>query len=228
MCAATASMSFCLSRPGLMVTSRSRSPTVSLPRRSDPAGVTDSTASPTFGNVGAQLLRFVIRHIKPHPSRAGQVLELLGGLQDVLLALFAEARQVAQLAFARQLFDALDRPDFEVAPEKRDFLRSQRLQLQQVEQRRRIFLQQLLAQAVVAGLENFVDVLGHAVADAGQFLELFRILGDIFDALVDAVEQLGDFFVAAVAADDRAVDFQQLRRLAQDSGDFPIFHDGRL
>ena len=171
MCSATASMSFCLSWPGRMVTSRSRSPTVSLPRRSEPAGVTDSTGFARLRDVGAELLRLVVRHIDEESSRAGQVLELLGGFQDVLLAFFAEAGQVAQLAFARELFDAVDGGDLEFLAEEGDFLRPERLQLEQIEQGGRIFFQQLLAQAVVAGFQDFVDVLGHAFADAGQFLE---------------------------------------------------------
>ena len=50
------------------------------------------------------------------------------------------------------------------------------------------------------------------------------VLGEVFDALVDAVEKLRDFLVAAVAADDRAVNLQQLRRLVQNSRHFSIFH----
>ena len=50
----------------------------------------------------------------------------------------------------------------------------------------------------------------------GSSRSFFVVLGDLFDALGHAEEQLRDFFVAAVAADDGAVDFKQLRRLAQD------------
>ncbi len=67
-------------------------------------------------------------------------------------------------------------------------------------------------------------MLGHAVADAGQLFQLFGVFGEVLDALVNAVEQFGDFFVAAIAADDRAVDFEQLRGLAQDFRDFFVFH----
>ncbi len=128
------------------------------------------------------------------------------------------------LPSVRELLKSLDRGDFEMAPEKRDFFRPERLQRKQIEQRGRIFLQQLLAEGVVAGFQDFLDVLGHAVADAGQLFEFLVVLGEIFDALVDAVQQLGHFLVAAIAADDGAVDFEQLRRLAQDSGDLAVFH----
>ena len=55
-------------------------------------------------------------------------------------------------ALARQFFDVGHRCGLEVGPEKRDFLRPERLQVQNVEQGDRELLQQLLAQAVVAGL----------------------------------------------------------------------------
>ncbi len=120
---------------------------VSRPRRSEPAGVTDSTASPAFAMYATQLLRLVVGNVHANAARARKVLELLGGLQNILFALFAEARKVAQFAFARELRDAIDGADFEIAPEKRDLFWAERLQMEQVEQRGRIFLQQLLAQA---------------------------------------------------------------------------------
>ena len=87
------------------------------------------------------------------------------------------------------------------------------------------FFSSLLAQAVVAGLEDFLDVLGQAVADAGQFLEFFGVERQLLDRFGNAGDQLGGFFVTAVAADDGAVDFQQVRGLAQDARDFTIFHE---
>ena len=38
-----------------------------------------------------------------------------------------------------------------------------------------------MREAVVAGLENFLDVIGHAVADAGQFHELGAVVGELLD-----------------------------------------------
>jgi len=42
----------------------------------------------------------------------------------------------------------------------------------------------------------------------GQLLQLFRVLGEILDALGNSVEQLGYFFVAAIPADDRPIDLE--------------------
>lgn len=79
-------------------------------------------------------------------------LDYLDGLEDVLFAFFAEAGKVAQLGFTRELFHVLDRGRFEGAPEECDFFGAQRLNVEQVENSGRIFLKQLLAEAVIAGL----------------------------------------------------------------------------
>ncbi len=60
----------------------------------------------------------------------------------------------------------------------------------------------------------------------GRALSFLSSLRDGFDALGEAFEQLGDSFVAAIAADDGAVDFEQLGCFAEDFGDFAIFHAG--
>jgi len=52
----------------------------------------------------------------------------------------------------------------------------------------RIFFQELGAQCVVAGLENLLDVLGHAVADAGEGGELFGIGGEGGNAFRETVD----------------------------------------
>ena len=101
-------------------------------------------------DIGDATVGFGFRGVQLHAARGP--LEEFGGLQNVFFALLAEARQVAQFSLARQLRHFLHRAGLEVAPQKRDFLRPERLKLQQVEQRGRIFFQQFLAEAVIAGL----------------------------------------------------------------------------
>src|ERR1700735_1410593 len=96
--------------------------------------------------------------------------------------------------------------------------------MEQFEKGGRILFKKLLTEFVVAGLEDFADVFGHVFADAGQLAELLGVLANVLDALVQAVEEFSDFFVAAIAADNGAIDFEQLRGLTQDSGDFFVFH----
>ncbi len=155
-------------------------------------------------------------------------LEHLDGAQDVLLGFLAETSQVPQLRVTGELFHLPDRARLERLPEQRHFLRAERLQGEKIEQRVRVFLQQLLPEAVVALGEDLLDVFGHAVADAGQFGELFGVLGELFDRLGEAGDQLGGALVAAVAANLRAIYLQQLRRLAEDAGDFTVVHGNGL
>ena len=89
-----------------MVTSKSRSPTVSLPRRNEPAGVTLSTAFPTLlicsaislAAASAALIR----------NRPGRFLEDFHGLENILFAFFAESRQIAQFPSLRDFLDVRD------------------------------------------------------------------------------------------------------------------------
>ena len=67
-------------------------------------------------------------------------------------------------------------------------------------------------------------MFGHAIADAGQLLELFAVQGEFFDRFRNAGDEFGGLLVAAVTADDGAVNFQQLRGFTQDARDITIFH----
>ncbi len=150
--------------------------------------------------------------------------ELLGSFQDRLFAFLSEARQIAKLAFAGELFQVRDRGHFEFLPQQRHALRAERRNIEKLKNSGGIFFQQFLAEAVIAGGQNFADVLGHAFADAGKLLELLFILGDILDALGEAAEQIGDFFIAAVAADDGAINFEQLRGFAENFCNVAVVH----
>ena len=153
---------------------------VSLPRRSEPAGVTEEILPPSLRMYSATSAAVLVGDVEA--EAAAGALENFDGFENVLFAFFAEAGNVAQFAFAGEFFDVLDRAGLEFLPEERDLFRAEALERENVENRRGIFLQELLAEAVVAGLENFVDVIGHAFADAGKFGELVAVFGEIFDA----------------------------------------------
>ena len=92
-----------------------------------------------------QLLRGAVGFVEQ--EAAGDAAIILDRLQDFLLALFAQARQLAQLAFARQFLHAGEVADLEGAPQQRDGLGAESLDLQQLQHRGPVFLQQLLMRA---------------------------------------------------------------------------------
>ncbi len=100
--------------------------------------------------------------------------------------------------------------------------------MQQIENRRRVFLQQLFPQRVIAGLHDFLQVLDHAVADSRKFFQLLRFLDKLLDGFGQAIDKLRRFFIAPVPPDDGPINFKELRRFPQDSCDLFVVHERRL
>ena len=100
---------------------------------------------------------------------------VLDGLEQLGFVLLAHARQFADLSLARQLLDAVDVADFVGAPDQRDGLRPEALNLQQLQHRRVIFLQQFGLNGELAVFEEFLQVAQHAFADAGDGEHLLGI-----------------------------------------------------
>ena len=69
-------------------------------------------------------------------------------------------------------------------------------------------------------------MIDHALADAGEFEKFFRSGDELFDGLREAFDEFGGFFVGAVAADDGAIDFEELRGFAEDASDAFVVHGG--
>ena len=68
-------------------------------------------------------------------------------------------------------------------------------------------------------------MLDHAVADSRKLFELLRFLDELLDGFGKAVDQFGGLLIAAIAPNNRAVDFQELRRLPQHAGNLFVVHD---
>ena len=151
-------------------------------------------------------------------------LEHFHGFENILFAFFAESGEVSEPPLFCDSLDVGDGAGFKVGPQEGNLLRPKRLELQQIQNRRRIFLEQLPAQRVVAGLNDFLQMLDHAVADSWKFFELFRFLHELFDGFGQAVDQFGGLLITAVSADDGAVDFQKLRGFPEDAGDLFVVH----
>ena len=144
---------------------------------------------------------------------------VLDRLEDFLLLLFAHARQFAQLALARQLLDAFQVADLVRAPQQRDRLRAEALDLQQLEHRRAVLLQQLGVQRDAPGLVEILQVRAHALADAGNFEQLLGFGNQRPDGLVERFDGFGGAAIGADAEGIVAVDLHQVGGFVQDGGD---------
>src|SRR5579871_5162403 len=104
--------------------------------------------------------------------------------------LFAHARQSANFSFARQLLDAIDVADFVRTPDERDSLWTKALNLEQLQHRRMIFLEQFRLRGQLAGAEQLFQLVEHPLADAGNRKDLLRIIDDVFDLLGVILDRL--------------------------------------
>ena len=99
---------------------------------------------------------------------AGDAGPLLEGPQDLRLLLRAHAFQRAQPAFASGRLEILERLDPELVVEQRDGLRTDALEVEQVEDGRRKLLQQILVIRDGARVDELANFRGEVLADAGQ------------------------------------------------------------
>ena len=169
-----------------------------------------------------QLLRGAIGFVEQEAP--GDAAVILNRLQDFLLALFAQARQFAQLAFARQLLHAGEIAYLEGAPQQRNGLRPQPLDLQQLQHRGPVFLQQLLMRAELAAAAQLLDVGGHAFADAGNLQQLLGFVDQCRDLLGQAFEGLGGAAIGADAERVVAIDLHEIGGFVEDVGDGFVVH----
>ncbi len=99
---------------------------------------------------------------------AGVALALGKRLEDERLLLRAHAAQRADPPVVRRLLEVVDRADAQLAIERRDGLRPDALQVEQVENRRRELGDELAMEFGVAGLDDLADPRGEVLADAGN------------------------------------------------------------
>ena len=81
---------------------------------------------------------------------SGDAAVVLNGLEQLLFVLFAHARQFAKFAFAGELLHAIEIANLVGAPDQRDGLRSQALDLEQLQHGGVIFLEQIGVQGEAA------------------------------------------------------------------------------
>src|SRR5271157_1331510 len=169
-----------------------------------------------------QFLRGAVGFVDQEASSNAAI--ILDCLQDFLLALLAQPRQLAQLAFARQIFHPSDIAHLEGAPQQRAGLRAEPLDLQQLQHRWPVFLQQLLMNPKFAAAAQLLDVRRHAFANAGNLQQLLRIVQQGGDLLRNPFESLSGAAIGADAERVAAVDLHQVSGFVEDVGDGLIVH----
>ena len=92
----------------------------------------------------------------------GGAFEDFDGFKNVLFAFFAEAGDVAKFTFFGDAFDIVDGAGLKMTEEEGDFFRAEGLEIEQFENALGIFFEEFLAEAVVAGFNDFSEMFDHA------------------------------------------------------------------
>ena len=149
-------------------------------------------------------------------------------LEDVLLGLLAHPFEVADLAGLGGRLQLLQVLDLHLLVEDLDAFGAQALDAQEVRQVRRQLLTQVLQRAAGAGLQDFVDLLGQALADAGEFLKVLAGGRQVGQALGHVAHGPRCVTVGADAEGVLALDFQDVGDLVEDGGDLAVFQNDPL
>ena len=130
---------------------------------------------------------------------AGDAAIILDGLEQLLFLLFAHAGKLANLSFFGQLLHAFEIAYLIGAPDESDRLRSQALDLEQVEHGGAIFLEQFGVQRKFALFEHFLHVHQHAFADAGDGEHFLGFVDQVGDLLGLGFDGFGGIAIGADA-----------------------------
>ena len=141
----------------------SRSPLVSAPRRTLP-----TVAISAAGRVFLQIRDQRVGHLGRARQQvtAGEALPLFDRLKNQLLLLAAHALDAANAAGLGGRGQVVEALDAQLLVEHGDGLRSDALQPQHVEQRRRKLGQQVAADCAIAGRRDLANASGEVLADA--------------------------------------------------------------
>ena len=155
---------------------------------------------------------------------AGDAAIVLDGLEQFLFLLFAHAGKFANLSFFGQLGHAIEIAHLIGAPDEGDGLGTQALDLEQIEHRGAIFLEQFRMQRKLPLLEHFLQVQQHAFADAGDGKNFLGFVDQVGDLLGLSFNGFGGVAVGADAEGILAVDFQQVGGFVENAGDGLVVH----
>ena len=156
---------------------------------------------------------------------AGVLLPLGARPQNQLFLLRPQPFQAPHAAVAARGLELLDRLDAELRVQQGNRFRADALQVEQVENRRRELLEQILVITRLAGLGNLADLRSQILADAGDGAELlFAEIGKLVGRVRDG---LGRVPVRANLERVLALDFEEIGDLREDARDGQVFHVSR-
>ena len=143
----------------------------------------------------------------------------LHGVEDLLLGLGAEARQVADAAVLGRLHQLLERLDVEVVPQGAYTLRSQAGNAQQRGYGGRHLLALPFQELAFAGAHDLVDLLGEILADAGNVGECGALLDQGHEVRPQLADRARRVAIGAYAERVGALDVEQVGDLVEDGAD---------
>ena len=169
-----------------------------------------------------QFFRQFFGRVEQESSRDAAI--VFNRLKQLQFVLFAHARQRADLAFARQLLHALEVADLIGAPDQRNRLRPQTLNLEQFEHRGAVFFQELGVRLDAAIFEKHLQIGQHAFANALYFEKFLRLLDQVGHLLRQRFNSLRSVAIRAHSKRVLPVDLQQIGSLVENSGDGFVVH----
>src|SRR6185436_20743655 len=95
-------------------------------------------------------------------------------LREVVFRLLPEALQIAQLVLRQHAAQIVDRPDTQLRAQALERLGSEALDAQQRDDRRRVLLPQRLELRDLPGLDQLANLVGRALSDALDLLQLLH------------------------------------------------------
>ena len=164
-----------------------------------------------------QLFRRAVGFIQQKPPRDAAI--ILDCFEDFLLALLAHARQFAQLAVARQLFHSGEIAYLEGAPQQRDGLRSEPLNLQQLQHAGPVLLQQFLVLRKLAFAAQLLNIRRHSFTDTGNPQQLFRFIQQFRNLLRMSLQGFRRPTIGTDAERVVAIDLHQVGGFVEDVSD---------
>ena len=209
------------------VARRSRSPTVSRPRRRLPAGVTVVDAGELEDEVGDAV-----------GGLAGVVDAEAGGVAAVVLdafeelggELFSHAGELVEVAGFGGGFEGVDVGDLEGGPDEGDGFGAHAGEAEEFEHGGAVAGEEFGTQRHGAGGDEVADVEGHGLADAGDGEEGFGVGfgggegGQLGGLLLDG---FGGAAVGADAEDVGTIDFEQGGGFVEEAGEGEVIHKRR-